>query len=86
MLVSIGEAALLIGVCPATLRRWEREGKVAADARTAGGHRRYSIENLKAKLGLMSFPADKLAVGYARVSSSSQKDDLTRQIETIRRF
>ena len=40
-MLSIGEAAALLGVCTGTLRRWEREGKIAAPLRTLGGHRRY---------------------------------------------
>jgi hypothetical protein len=45
-LLRIGQAAALLGVCAATLRRWEREGKIAPDLRTAGGERRYSIYSL----------------------------------------
>lgn len=85
MLISIGEAALLVGVCPATLRRWEREGKIIPDARTPGGHRRYLIENLKFKFGLITKTNERRsAVGYARVSSSDQRADLERQLQTLR--
>lgn len=34
----VGEAAEILGVQPATIRRWEREGKLHAE-RTAGGQR-----------------------------------------------
>ncbi|WP_039011026.1 MerR family DNA-binding transcriptional regulator, partial [Cupriavidus sp. IDO] len=40
-MVSIQEAAAFLGVSAQTLRRWEREGKLIADERTAGGRRRY---------------------------------------------
>ncbi len=36
-LVGIREAAEFLGVTPSTLRRWEREGKLVPDERTAGG-------------------------------------------------
>src|ERR1700757_423598 len=39
-IVAIGEAADVLGVSIATLRRWEAAGKLAAE-HTAGGHRRY---------------------------------------------
>lgn len=51
---TVSKAAALLGVHPNTLRRWEREGKIAA-ARTPGGHRRYSIEEinrLRTSMGL----------------------------------
>ena len=40
-LLSIGEAARLLGVSVDTLRRWDREGKLAS-IRTLGGQRRFS--------------------------------------------
>ena len=40
-LVPIGEVARLFGVTVATVRRWEREGKISAQ-RTPGGQRRFN--------------------------------------------
>lgn len=40
-LVPIGEAARIFGVTVATVRRWEREGKISAE-RTPGGQRRFN--------------------------------------------
>lgn len=45
-LVTIKEAAEILGVHPQTLRRWEREGKIKP-VRTAGGHRRYRLGKTK---------------------------------------
>jgi len=48
-LIPIGEAAKMLQVSIATLRRWERQGKISA-VRTLGGQRRYDaaiIESLK---------------------------------------
>jgi putative resolvase len=41
-IVAIGEAADVLGVSIATLRRWEAAGKLAAE-HTAGGHRRDEV-------------------------------------------
>jgi excisionase family DNA binding protein len=45
-LLSIGEAARLMGVCENTLRDWDIEDKFKA-TRTGGGHRRYSLEQVR---------------------------------------
>lgn len=53
-LFSVSEAAEEMGVDPATMRRWEREGKLIPE-RTTGGHRRYHREALHlARLGVGS--------------------------------
>jgi len=47
MLLSIGQAALAIGVSVSTLRRWEREKRISPTHKTAGGHRRYLLRELQ---------------------------------------
>lgn len=47
--IPIAHAAKLVGVTPATLRRWERDGKVTP-MRTPGGQRRYRPSDLAALL------------------------------------
>lgn len=42
---SISEAARMVGVSPATLRAWERDGLVQP-ARTPAGYRRFSVDDL----------------------------------------
>lgn len=42
------QAAAYLGVHPVTLRKWERDGHIAAQDRTLGGHRRYSQATLDA--------------------------------------
>ena len=44
--ISVGEAARLIGVSPATVRAWERRGLVTPD-RSAAGYRRYTLEDVE---------------------------------------
>jgi len=77
---SISEAAKIKGVSPSTLRRWEAEGKLIPE-RTESGHRRYSMFQL---LGVE--PHRAYTIGYARVSSHEQKQDLERQKEIIKLF
>ena len=43
--VGIGEAGRLLGVRPATVRRWTRQGRLTAFV-TPGGHRRYRVGDL----------------------------------------
>ena len=70
ILLSIGQMARKLGVAVVTMRRWDREGRLKPQMRTAGGHRRYS-----------QAPAASpdLTLIYARVSSHDQKPDLGRQ-------
>lgn len=77
-LYSIGYIARLYGVSPSTIRRWCAKGKLTC-SRTLGGHRRFEIKNETA-----STDARREVVGYARVSSHGQKDDLDRQIRRLR--
>lgn len=89
MLLSIGELAAALGVSVVTLRRWDKAGKLAPCLRTVGGHRRYRLSEVLAALGgadplLKEDRSDKrLVVGYARVSSFDQKEDLARQKQRL---
>lgn len=82
-LVSIHEAAEALGVSPQTLRRWEREGRLLPDERTAGGRRRYDLARLKPEKFRSQAEAVRKTVAYARVSSHDQKDDLERQKQVL---
>ncbi|AUW95613.1 IS607 family transposase [Sulfobacillus thermotolerans] len=77
-LVGIREAAEFLGVTPSTLRRWDHEGTLLPDERTAGGYRRYDLARLRPDQFHRRSPRRK-TVAYARVSSHDQKDDLERQ-------
>ncbi|MHA1652052.1 MAG: MerR family transcriptional regulator [Candidatus Helarchaeota archaeon] len=46
--ITISEAARLLGVCPKTLRRWDRAGLFKPAFRTAGQYRRYDLIHIKA--------------------------------------
>ncbi|MFX1293835.1 MAG: IS607 family transposase [Promethearchaeota archaeon] len=87
----IGEAALLLGVCPKTIRRWDAAGKITCH-RTIGGHRRISLLEIDRVLTHRSAsppPPDQSQIAiYCRVSSHDQKKngDLARQIATAQEF
>ena len=82
-LVPIHEAAEALGVSAQTLRRWEREGRLLPDERTAGGRRRYDLARLKPEEFRSQAEAVRKTVAYARVSSHDQKDDLERQKQVL---
>ena len=76
------EAANALGVNPRTLARWSEDGKIKS-IKTEAGQRRYDIaEYLKQKSGTTEL-ARPSTVLYARVSTSSQRDDLKRQTEAL---
>ena len=77
---SIGKVARYLGVSVVTLRRWEKDGKLTSDTRTFGFHRRYKASRIQQ---LFKQNKEKKVVGYARVSSHDQKDDLERQANTL---
>ncbi|MBP0020854.1 MAG: helix-turn-helix domain-containing protein, partial [Cyanobacteria bacterium SBLK] len=65
-LISVSEAAKLLGVSTKTIRRWEADGKIKA-VRTEGGHRRFEVSDLIGNKQNVD-----LTVAYARVSSRDQ--------------
>ena len=72
----------LLGVSTKTIQRWNREGKIRI-VRTIGGRRRVPESEIKRILGIHE---ERKIMGYARVSSHTQKDDLERQIEMIKAY
>ncbi len=86
MRVRISEAARILGVTVDTLRRWEAAGKIQAE-RTPGGHRRYDVDKIRGIARNRSPDLSKrMTLGYARVSSRDQKDDLKRQAEVLSEY
>lgn len=75
--LSIGKTAKYLGVSCATLRRWEKQGKIKS-TRTFGNHRRFQQSDI-----LKLNQKEKLHIGYARVSSYDQKADLIRQSDVL---
>jgi putative resolvase len=82
---SIRKFAELIDVNPQTLRNWDREGKlIPAYVNPDTGYRYYSEEQLHAQLGKIA--EEKIVLGYCRVSSKKQKEDLERQIQNMETY
>ena len=79
-LLSIGHIARQYGVSPSTIRRWCAQGKLQC-CRTLGGHRRLEVCEKEQKQETTS---GRMVVGYARVSSHGQKDDLDRQVQRLK--
>jgi len=73
-LVKIGEASKILGTTPDTLRKWEATGEIVPTRKTKGGTRYYDVAELL-ELDSGDYPT----IGYARVSSNDQKEDLVRQ-------
>jgi excisionase family DNA binding protein len=82
-LLTIGEAAEVLGVSVPTLRRWDTEGRLQPDERTAGGQRRYNLSKLRPEQSRAEDKASRKTVAYARVSGHDQKDDLKRQKQVL---
>jgi DNA-binding transcriptional MerR regulator len=61
----IGEVAHRTGVTVPTLRAWERRYKLLRPVRTAGGHRRYSEQDVQRVLALLDLTAQGWAVAAA---------------------
>jgi len=81
-LYTLKEAKKLLGVTTKTIQRWDKEGKIRV-VRTIGGRRRIPESEIKRILGLKE---ERVIVGYARVFSATQKDDLERQKQLIRNY
>jgi len=81
-LYTLKEAKKLLGVTTKTIQRWDKEGKIRV-VRTVGGRRRIPESEIKRILGLRE---ERVVVGYARVSSTTQKDDLERQKQLVHSY
>ena len=74
----------ILGVTAQTLRNWDKSGKLNPHHTAENGYRYYSDEQLKQNSGILS--KSKITIGYCRVSSHKQKDDLDRQIKNVRMY
>lgn len=83
-LVSIGKFAKMVGVTTTTLRRMHQSGDFIPHHVTKGGTRYYSMEQLKEFSNAPE--TERLVVGYCRVSTPAQKDDLQKQVENVKSY
>lgn len=77
-----GEFAKLVNRSVATLRLWDRQGKLVPK-RLPGNHRYYTDEDLISALNIERKVSETEQVIYARVSSPKQKGDLSRQVAAL---
>ena len=86
-LYSIGQFSKLIGKTNQTLRNWDKDGILKPHHVSESGYRYYSQEQLNHFLGLkQEVQLNKKTIGYCRVSSHKQKDDLERQIDNVKTY
>ncbi|MEA5535751.1 IS607 family transposase [Crocosphaera sp. XPORK-15E] len=79
-LLSIQEAAQLLGVSTKTVRRWDKAGKIEA-MRTPGGHRRFEANAILPKPRGSS-----LTVAYARINTNQSPKDLKQQVKLLETY
>ena len=82
---SINEFSKILGVSAQTLRNWDKSGKLHPHHTSTNGYRYYSHEQLGQVMNIKT-NVDKKVIGYCRVSSNKQKDDLKRQIENMQMY
>ena len=80
---SINEFSKILGVSAQTLRNWDNSGKLHPHHTSSNGYRYYSHEQLNQVMNIKP-SLDRITIGYCRVSSNKQKDDLERQIENMK--
>lgn len=82
---SIREMTRILGVSAQTLRNWDKSGKLKPHHTSPSGYRYYSEDSLNQLLGKIETTKGK-TVGYCRVSSNKQKDDLARQVDNMQSY
>lgn len=84
---SIGEFAKEIGRTSQTLRNWDKNGTLKPHHVADSGYRYYSKEQLINILGIKTKKEkERVVIGYCRVSSNKQKEDLERQVENMQTY
>ena len=76
----------MLGVSAQTLRNWDKEGKLKPSYVKSNGNRYYSEESILSYTQERKTKKNLNVVGYARVSSKKQIDDLERQVENIKQY
>ena len=76
----------LLGVTAQTLRNWDKEGKLKPSYIKSNGYRYYSEESILSYTQERKTKKNLNVIGYARVSSKKQIDDLERQVNNIKEY
>ena len=82
---SINKFSKILGVSAQTLRNGDKKGKLHPHHTSSNGYRYYSHEQLNQVMNIKP-NLDRIVIGYCRVSSNKQKDDLERQIENMKLY
>lgn len=75
-----------LGVTAQTLRNWDREGKLKPAYVKSNGYRYYSLDDILSFTQERKTKKELKVIGYARVSSNKQSDELTRQVENLNKI
>ena len=76
----------LLGVTAQTLRNWDKEGKLKPSYVKSNGYRYYSEDAILAYTQERKTKKNLNVIGYSRVSSEKQSDDLERQVNNIKEY
>jgi predicted site-specific integrase-resolvase len=76
----------ILGVTAQTLRNWDKEDKLKPAYVKSNGYRYYSEESILAYTQERKTKKNLNVIGYARVSSKKQLDDLERQVDNIKEY
>jgi predicted site-specific integrase-resolvase len=83
-LISIAKARKILGVSAQTMRNWDKTNKLKPIMLGNYGNRYYEVSEINKLIGATK--KEKLIIGYCRVSSQKQKDDLERQVDNVRSY
>ena len=78
--------AKILGVTAQTLRNWDKEGKLKPSYIKSNGYRYYSEDSILSYTQERKTKKDLNVIGYARVSSKKQSDDLDRQVNNLKLY
>lgn len=76
----------ILGVTAQTLRNWDKEGKLKPSYVKSNGYRYYSEDSILSYTQERKTKKNLNVIGYARVSSKKQSDDLERQVNNLKAY
>ena len=76
----------ILGVTAQTLRNWDKEGKLKPSYVKSNGYRYYSEDSILSYTQERKTKKNLNVIGYARVSSTKQSDDLERQVNNLKTY
>lgn len=85
-LMMIKEFADRLGISEPTLRRMHKEGRLVPEYVSPAGYRYYSEEQIYTFSKHPNRARERKVIGYCRVSTPAQKDDLAKQVDNVRMY